>query len=218
MLIISADLALLQISRSSAIVLLIVFLFYLGYCYHRHVPSPRLGIAGIALAGHAATSVTPTLAQVGFEDDICKLRELCLRDSKKSPKYSIYANGGIMLFSITLTVMTSIYLLHAMEAPEISDGMSKSFVGLVIIPLVFGAAEQIAAAVKSQRESLDWIIEWAIDSSIRITLFVLPATVIVGWAIQVTAMNLFFDEFQVTMLCLVVMLVNYIMHAGSSHW
>lgn len=176
---------------------------------------------GISLIGHVATSATTTLE--GFEafEDIKKLREESLRKSKKIPKLPIYANGCILLFSTALTTIVSIYLLQSIEEPSISDGVSKSFMGLVIIPLVFGAAEQVATVVKfqkSERQNIDWIIEWAVDSSIRVTLFVLPSTVIAGWVIRVGAMNLFFDEFQVTMLCLVVMLVNYIMHSGSSHW
>ena len=112
-------------------------------------------------------------------------------------------------------------MLEAIDSPSEVIGFSKSFVGLVVVPIIIGAAEHIATAVrahKNRRDEIEWIIEVAIISSIRTSLFVLPLAVLLGWILGVPGITLFFDGFQVTMLTLAILLVNYIVHAGIAHW
>ncbi|CRG92829.1 Vacuolar calcium ion transporter [Talaromyces islandicus] len=192
----------------------LVFLFYLGYEYHTHAVRPRPALTvGLAMAGGVVSAADAFGAL-----DLPALRAHSLANSRKAPKMPLPMNLAVLAYALAVTVVTSIGVIQSIDVPYHALGVSKSFVGLVIIPAVYGCAEQAVTAIRSQAASIDWIIEVAIDSSIRITLFVLPTTVIVGWATGVEAMSLFFDGFQVTMLGLGVALVNYIMHTGSSHW
>jgi Ca2+:H+ antiporter len=210
----------LEVSHSSAIVLFIVFIFYLGYEYNSHVLATHKSLKlGLAMAGSVASASTSASTTDAFSKiDLPELRARSLELSRKEPKLPILTNLGILVFALILTIVTSIFVIQSIEAPFVTLGVSKSFVGLVMIPVVYGCAEQTITAIRSQTTNIDWIIEVAIDSCIRVTLFILPITVMVGWATGVEAMSLFFDGFQVTMLGLVVVLVNYIMHTGSSHW
>jgi Ca2+:H+ antiporter len=116
-----------------------------------------------------------------------------------------------------------LYVVESLEAPHHTLGLSKSFVGLILVPIVYGAAQHVGAAVRAGRKSAthegtDWIIETALDSSIRISLFILPCVVLLGWALNEPNMSLLFDSFQVILLGIAISLVNYIMHSGSAYW
>ncbi|QKX62581.1 uncharacterized protein TRUGW13939_09742 [Talaromyces rugulosus] len=205
-----------EVSRSSAIVLFLVFSFYVVYEYRRHaISTPPSVMLGLASAG--AVSSAPVLD--AFKDvNLQELRSQSLEHSGKEAKLPIVVNLCILFVSLALTAFVSLLVVQSIEAPHTAIGMSKSFVGLVVIPSIYGCAEQTVTAARSRAENIDWIIEIAIDSSIRVTLFVLPLAVLVGWVAGDDSMSLFFDAFQVTILGLVVLLVNYIMHTGSSHW
>ena len=127
----------------------------------------------------------------------------------------------ILILLVSLLVLSFIFLLEAIDFPSKDIGFSKSFVGLVIVPIIIGAAEYILTAIyayKNRRDEIKWIIEVVIILSIRISLFVLPVAVLLGWILGVPGITLFFDGFQVTMLTLAILLVNYIVHAGIAHW
>lgn len=205
-------------SRSSAIVLLIVFVFYLGYCYHRHTAKEEEGLSialGVAVASQVSSAPVPNAFRA---IDLKELRAKSLEASERCPKFSLIVNFTILTFSLILIAVASLFVVQSIEAPHIAIGVSKSFVGLVIIPVVYGCVEQVITAVRSQAANIDWIIDIAVDSSIRISLFVLPVAVFAGWTTGLDSMNLFFDGFQVTTMGLAVILVNYIMHTGCSHW
>jgi Ca2+:H+ antiporter len=48
-------------------------------------------------------------------------------------------------------------------------------------------------------------------------MFILPVLVLLGWALGMANMTLFFDSFQTTVIFLTVLLVNYLIR-GSGTW
>jgi len=52
----------------------------------------------------------------------------------------------------------------------------------------------------------------------QIALLVIPFVVVLGWILGIDAMNLNFDNFQITVLFVTVLLVNYLLQDGKSHW
>lgn len=65
---------------------------------------------------------------------------------------------------------------------------------------------------------MDLAIGVAVGSSMQVALFIIPFLVIVGWGMDIEAMNLSFDTFQVAVLFVAVLLVNYLIADGKSHW
>jgi len=68
---------------------------------------------------------------------------------------------------------------------------------------------------------MDLAIGVAVGSSMQIALLVLPLTVVLGWIIggeKAGSMTLDFDGFQITVLFVAVLLVNYLIQDGKSHW
>lgn len=65
---------------------------------------------------------------------------------------------------------------------------------------------------------MDLAIGVAVGSSMQVALLVIPFAVILGWILGLNDMNLSFDGFQVAVLFVSVLLVNYLIGDGKSHW
>ena len=66
---------------------------------------------------------------------------------------------------------------------------------------------------------MDLAIGVAVGSSMQIALLVLPLMVMLSWfGVGSEAMTLDFDGFQVAVLFIAVLLVNYLIKDGESHW
>jgi len=65
---------------------------------------------------------------------------------------------------------------------------------------------------------MDLAIGVAVGSSMQVALFIIPLLVIIGWGMGIDKMNLAFDTFQVAVLFVAVLLVNYLIADGKSHW
>jgi Ca2+:H+ antiporter len=215
------------VSRGAAIVLLLEYVSYLGFFYYTHADSAT----DRPVPGVGALSIQPALVNLGLlataipypslGTEYQSLREM--RDAAREarldkPQLPIYVNSLILACSFATMVFVSIYILEAIEAPSDIMNLSKSFVGLVIMPTIIASVEHITAILRSRKENIAWIIEIAFGSCIRIALFVFPIAVIVGWIYGIPDMNMILDGFQVTILCLTIILVNHIVHNGVFHW
>ena len=82
------------------------------------------------------------------------------------------------------------------------------------------AAEHATAVTVASKGKMDLAIGVAVGSNMRIALLVIPFLVILGWIIGTHSpdMNLAFDVFQIIMLFVSVLLVNYLIQDGESHW
>lgn len=98
--------------------------------------------------------------------------------------------------------------------------LPRTFVGLILLPIVGNAAEHATAVTVAIKDKMDLAIGVAVGSSMQIALLVIPFVVILGWIIGThnPDMNLAFDAFQVIMLFVSVLLVNYLIQDGKSHW
>ncbi|KAI0388298.1 hypothetical protein F5Y17DRAFT_463847 [Xylariaceae sp. FL0594] len=64
---------------------------------------------------------------------------------------------------------------------------------------------------------MDLAIGVTIGSPMQVSLFLIPLLVIIGWGIGNQDMTLAFDIFQVVVLFVAVLLVNYLISDGKSH-
>jgi len=65
---------------------------------------------------------------------------------------------------------------------------------------------------------MDLAIGVAVGSSMQVALFLIPLLVVIGWGMGLDSMSLSFDIFQVAVLFVSVLLVNYLIADGKSHW
>ena len=86
--------------------------------------------------------------------------------------------------------------------------------------------EQLAQAfgTNSDNMAVDLAIGVAVGSSMQIALLVLPLSVVIGWIVGAAKgpayepMTLNFDGFVIAVLFVSVLLVNYLISDGKSHW
>lgn len=67
------------------------------------------------------------------------------------------------------------------------------------------------------KDKMDLAIGVAVGSSMQVSLFLIPLLVVIGWIMGQDAMNLSFDGFQIAVLFVAVLLVNYLIADGKSH-
>lgn len=110
------------------------------------------------------------------------------------------------------------YMVDGISAITDGDKVSKEFVGLILLPIVGNAAEHATAVTVAIKDKMDLAIGVAVGSSMQVALFVIPLLVIIGWGMGIEDMSLSFDTFQVAVMFVSVLLVNYLIADGKSHW
>lgn len=96
-------------------------------------------------------------------------------------------------------------------------GLSKFFIGLVLVPLFGNVAEHSSAVAFAVRDELDVTLEIAIGSSTQVALFVAPALVLISLAAG-HPMDFIFTVFEVAAVGLAVLIVTFISHDGRGNW
>ncbi|PWI65036.1 hypothetical protein PCL_07448 [Purpureocillium lilacinum] len=217
---------LIAVSRGSAVVLLVEFFCYLWFFYHTHVDiasdTPSIQSALVA-SGLSATHAVPELTNLLNESKgACSLRALREGALEFHPgigntRRPWYMDALVLICAVVGMVFASIFLLEGVHAPTHTLHLSESFVGLIVMPLVLASVEYVSHALRCRREGIAWIVDAAFGSSIRISLFVFPVAIIVGWATG-EVMDMIFDGFQVTIIGLAIFMVNHVIHNEFAHW
>ncbi|KAG0241166.1 Sodium/calcium exchanger protein-domain-containing protein [Mortierella sp. GBAus27b] len=126
--------------------------------------------------------------------------------------------GVVLLLVITVIVaFCAEYLVDSIDGLSHSWGISSTFIGLILLPIVGNAAEHVTAVSVAMKNKMDLAIGVAIGSSMQIALFVTPLMVIIGWIIN-QPMTLFFNTFETCVLFVSVLIVNYLIQDGESNW
>lgn len=126
--------------------------------------------------------------------------------------------AGVALVVITVLVaVCAEFLVGSIDSIVQSAHISKTFVGLILIPIVGNAAEHVTAVIVAYKGKMDLAINVAIGSSLQIALFVTPFLVILGWIIH-EPMTLQFQGFETIIFFVSVLIVNYLIQDGKSNY
>lgn len=213
------------VSRGTAILLLLVYGCYLFFQLKSHTamynaPSEKNKKRAVSRKFKAAVvpekfrSQHPderTAAEAAAEQEV-------VEDEAEEPQLSIWVAVLTLALSTVLVALNAEYLVDSINAITCGGGISKNFVGLILLPIVGNAAEHATAVTVAIKDKMDLAIGVAVGSSMQIALLVLPLIVILGWIIGKDDMSLFFDGFQIAVLFVAVLLVNYLIQDGKSHW
>lgn len=138
-------------------------------------------------------------------------------DEEDSSTISMQASI-MMLFSTTVIVAaTSDMVVHAIKGISEGGHMSQHFIGIILLPIVGNACEHAAAVRFAMQDKLGLSVSIAIGSSTQIALFVVPFSVLIGWAID-RPMDLNFGTLNTAMITLSVIVVLSMVVDGQSNW
>ena len=126
--------------------------------------------------------------------------------------------AGVVLVVVTLLVaICAEFLVDSIDAIVTKAHISKTFIGLILIPIVGNAAEHVTAVIVAYKNKMDLAIGVAIGSSLQIALFVTPFLVILGW-IMGRDMTLHFETFETVAFFLSALVVVLLIQDGKSNY
>jgi Ca2+:H+ antiporter len=123
----------------------------------------------------------------------------------------------VLLLAAIVVGVESEFLVGSLEATVHALGLSKVFVGLVIVAIIGNAAEHASAVFFAIRNKMDVAMEISFGSSTQIALFVAPLLVFVSLAIG-RPMDFVFSGLEVVAVALATIIVAAIVVDGRSNW
>lgn len=136
----------------------------------------------------------------------------------QQPQMTLAMSIGLLIVVTVFVAVTAEFLVDSINGVTSgSSGLSTTFVGLILLPIVGNAAEHVTAVSVSVKDKLNLSIGVAVGSSIQIALFVIPFMVVLAWILG-KPLSLLFDPFESVTLFLTVITVNYVVADGRSNW
>lgn len=124
---------------------------------------------------------------------------------------------GVLLVATIAVAFESEIFVGAVEEATKGLGLTPLFTGVILLPLVGGAAEYVTAVRVAMKNNMDLSVSVAMGSSLLVALLVAPVLVLVGQAIG-QPMDLSFNLFEVVAVIIAVAIANLISLDGRSNW
>ena len=209
---IDKDENILILSHGTAIILLLLYVLYLLFQLKTHAnlfdEKPKARKAGSDVEagedeanGEGAANGEETAVDNDEGDD--------------EPILSPWAAAVALVLVTVLVAVCAEYLVDSIDSIVETAHISKTFIGLVLLPIVGNAAEHVTAVVVSWKNKMDLAIGVAIGSSMQIALLVTPFLVILGW-IMGQDMTLHFETFETVVFFLSVLITNYLIAVSAT--
>jgi len=127
-----------------------------------------------------------------------------------------WALTGLVVITAIVTILSE-FLVGSIDGFCKEFNLGRSFVGLIILPVVGNAVEHISAVSVAMKNKMDLALGVALGSSVQIALFVLPVTVVVGWFTG-REMTMKFPLFEVALYLMSVLIVSMSLSNARSNW
>lgn len=124
---------------------------------------------------------------------------------------------SVLLVATIAVAFESEIFVGAVEEATKGLGLTPLFTGVILLPLVGGAAEYVTAVRVAIKNNMDLSVSVAMGSSLLVALLVAPVLVLVGQAIG-QPMDLSFNLFEVVAVIIAVAIANLISLDGRSNW
>ncbi|KAJ5042440.1 uncharacterized protein L3040_004988 [Drepanopeziza brunnea f. sp. 'multigermtubi'] len=182
-----------NISRIAAIFLIVAYAFYVWFQMHTH---------------H------------GLYDDLFEQDEQNDADRHKDlrkPKLTFTECVIALAVSIALVTIIAIGLVEQIEPIIQNGGVSDSFMGLILVPIVEKAAEHLTAMDEAWDNQMNFALSHVLGATIQTALFNAPLVIIVAWGLD-KPMDLNFHLFDIVMLILAILVVGNFLRDGKSNY
>jgi len=130
-----------------------------------------------------------------------------LKHEAPHPEWSLSKSLLVMVVAVLAIVAMSEILVSSIRPATVILGLSETFVGLILVPIVGNAAEHSAAILMALKNKMNIALEIAVGSSVQIALFVAPILVFMGYFLG-HPMNLLFSMLEILSILLAIVVVN----------
>jgi len=127
-----------------------------------------------------------------------------------------FALSALAVVTVFVAVCSD-YLVGSLGEVTEVWGISDTFAGMILLPIVGNAAEHLTAVTVAMKNKLNLSIGVAVGSSQQIAMMVVPLLVILGWIMD-QPMSLYFDVFETAVLFMTVIVVHSLIMDGESNW
>jgi Ca2+:H+ antiporter len=127
------------------------------------------------------------------------------------------AVASLVVASVLAAWMSEI-LVGAAEGTGKALGMSQTFIGIVFLAIVGGAAESGSAIATARKNKMDLSMGIALGSCIQIALFVAPTLVLLSYAVAPAPLELSFGRAEIGSLFLAVLIGAIVSGDGRANW
>jgi Ca2+:H+ antiporter len=136
----------------------------------------------------------------------------------EGPGWSMGRAVGTLVGASVLAAWMSEILVGAAEGTGEALGMSQTFIGMIIVAVVGGAAESLSAIAAGTKNKLDLTMGVVYGSCIQIALFVAPVLVLVSRMIAPEPLDLSFSRVELGVLFLAVLIGGSVSNDGKGNW
>ena len=126
------------------------------------------------------------------------------------------ACAGLLGTTLGVTYFSEM-LVDSIDGFVQDSGISRTFVGLILLPIVGNAVEHVTAITVARKDKMDLAMGVAVGSCTQISLFVVPLTVLVGWVTD-RDMTLNFPHFEIILFVLSVFTVSVVLSSPKCNW
>ena len=138
-------------------------------------------------------------------------------DNSNEHKPNLWLWVGVLLAATLAVAYESELFVGVVEEATEGLGLTPLFTGVIVLPLIGGAAEYVTAVKVALKNNMDLSVSVAMGSSLLVALFMAPLLVLVGQAIG-QPMDLDFNPFEVVAVALAIVVANLISLDGRSNW
>ena len=136
----------------------------------------------------------------------------------EGPAWSMPRALGTLVGASVLAAWMSEILVGAAEGTGEELGMSQTFIGMIIVAMVGGAAESLSAIAAGAKNKLDLTMGVVYGSCIQIALFVAPVLVLLSRVIAPEPLDLSFSRIELGVLLLAVLIGGSVGNDGRGNW
>jgi Ca2+:H+ antiporter len=137
-------------------------------------------------------------------------------EEEEAPTQSLPKAIAFLVASTVCIAVLSEIFVGTIEPMAESAGLSKTFVGIILVPIIGNAAEHSSAVLMALRNKMNAAVEIALGSSLQIILFVVPVLILLS--LFFTPMSIVFTPFELVAVTGSVLIANRVASDGESNW
>lgn len=138
-------------------------------------------------------------------------------DEEEEAKLGPWSASAVLIMATLGVTSCSDYLVDSVDGFVEAWGVSRAFIGLIVVPVIGNAGEFNTAITAATKDSMDLAIGVIVGSTLQIALFVSPFLVMCGWIIG-QPMSLRYSTFETVVFFLSVIVMDCLIRGGRSNY